>query len=139
MDGNPNLIGDNMKNLIITAVMAAAVLGFVVAPAVAFGQELPKPPTTVTLGWTIPTSREDGSALAVSDISGYELFDSCGDMVSIVGGATNSKTMPVTLPFDCTYAVKAVDNDGIRSELSEPLRVKFNAPAAPVMTAVTVN
>ena len=102
--------------------------------------QLPPPPATNTLSWNIPTQREDGTPLLVSEIAGYELSNSCAaERIVIPDALIISHALAVTLPFDCTFTISAVDTEGVRSDSSEPLRVNFNAPSAPAFNAVQIN
>lgn len=102
--------------------------------------QLPTVPVSITLSWDVPNSREDGSPLDISELAGYELSSSCDATPYVIPDPqTTAQTISVQLPFDCTYTIKSVDTDGLRSVDSLPLTVRFNAPLPPVLNAVQVN
>lgn len=100
--------------------------------------QLPPPPATITLSWSVPTQRENGDTLTANEIAGYEINDSCGVTVEITGNTT-SYTLPIVLPFDCTFSIVAVDTDGLRSQVSNEITVRFNAPNAPTLNEIQIN
>ena len=89
----------------------------------------------IHLTWSIPTTRADGKPLPVEQIAGYELYWSCSPAasgtVSIAGGAVSSADLAGDWIGDCTFAMAAVDTDGLKSVLSAavPLHFKPNKPA----------
>ncbi len=92
----------------------------------------PTPSTarSVTLSWTIPTTRADGSALAASAIAGYRLFYTRDDsapsedtLVTISGGTTTNTRVSLTSAGTYTFAITAVDLNGVESALSAPATI----------------
>lgn len=88
---------------------------------------------TVQLSWTIPSTRENGSALALSELSGYEIYyyqegtsSGAGEVVPVSGG-TNTSTQ-VTINGSGTYyfAIAARDNAGLLSNLSNYIAANLN-------------
>jgi len=87
----------------------------------------PSPTTrqqTVNLSWTPPSARSDGSALSLSDLSGYKVYvvkesDSGQDKTqSIAGGNTTTAQMALDAPGTYTLALTAIDQNGHESALS---------------------
>jgi hypothetical protein len=85
---------------------------------------------SVTLNWTPPATREDNSALPLSEIQGYEIYffqdgstPEQGSSQRVTGGTTTRAT--VTVPSAGTYffAVAAVDHNGLVSDLSNYVTV----------------
>lgn len=114
---------------------------FLLAPVVAAAQ-LPNIPTGVTLSWEVPTSRENGEALPLSEIAGYQIngCNAAGPVViDVLDGATTSYKMALATPFDCPFSIVSVDTSGLRSQPSESLRVSFNPPNAPKLNAIQIN
>ena len=102
--------------------------------------QLPGPPTSITLTWEAPDQRIDGSVLQESELAGYVLNNSCAaEPYVIPDGEVKAYVLPVTIPFDCSFSIEAVDTDGLRSLPSESLRVNFNAPNPPVFNQVQIN
>lgn len=71
---------------------------------------------SVTLNWTAPTTRSDGSAISLSDISGYILYygtspTATNNSITINDGSATQYT--VTLPSGTYYfVISAVDSNG---------------------------
>ncbi len=87
---------------------------------------------TFTVTWDPPTTRADGSALAITDLSGYEInyiVDSGqSNTVKITGGSTKSSTIALNLaarttPYVISFAIAAVDSTGLKSTLSPVVNV----------------
>jgi len=100
------------------------------------GSTTPTTPTTpssynVSLSWTIPSAREDGKALSLSELSGYELYyttDSSsatsGKVIKIDGGSQASYVIS-SLPAGTYYfAISAIDTSGAKSALSSMVSKK---------------
>lgn len=88
---------------------------------------------TVQLSWTIPSTRENGSALRLSELSGYEIYyyqegtsSGAGEVVPVSGG-TNTSTQ-VTINGSGTYyfAIAARDQAGLLSNLSNYVAANLN-------------
>lgn len=103
-------------------------------------QELPPPPSSITVSWSVPIERENGTLLSVDEIAGYELHTSCiENFIAIVGGDVTSFTLDIALPYSCNFTVLTVDTDGLRSEPSDILTVTFNSPKPPFINEIMVN
>ena len=79
--------------------------------------------TTATLTWTIPETREDGSALPLTDIAGYKIYKGTSENnlteVAYITDATQTIQQFTDLPTGRWYfAVSVVDVNGLESELS---------------------
>jgi hypothetical protein len=95
----------------------------------------PTPAATYTLklSWTAPNTRANGTALRLSDISGYRLYymregsDAADDTtVTINGGTTTNYTVTLSVPGSYTFALTAVDANGLESPLSTAVSVPVN-------------
>ena len=103
-------------------------------------QELPPPPLSITVSWSVPIERENGTLLTVDEIAGYELHTSCNEyFIAIVGGDVTSFTLEIALPYSCKFSVLTVDTNGLRSVLSDTLTVTFNPPKPPFINEIMVN
>ena len=101
-------------------------------------QQLPPPPANLTLCWTIPTEKESGAPLALSEIAGYELIGSCLDLpMEVLDSEQECITVPIDTSLSCDWQISAVDNTGDRSEPSNAVTVEFDAPKAPVLRRVS--
>ena len=82
----------------------------------------------VTLSWDIPTKREDGSDLAISDIGQYKIYtgDSSNNLSS-VSSVTNPEQRNYTFSDlqqgSYYFAISTVTNDGMESSKSDVLMV----------------
>ncbi len=88
---------------------------------------------SVHVTWTAPTTRADGSALAMSALEGYRLFyirDGSSPnedaSVTIGGGATTSADLSLNIAGTYTFAITAIDSSGVESVLSAPVSVTLN-------------
>ena len=91
----------------------------------------PEPATgSVTLDWSIPTERENGDALPVSELWGYIVMArySDGDVVSygVEGGAIQSYRLNDLASGDWSFAVKAVDTNDLESKPSAWVSVRVD-------------
>lgn len=112
--------------------------------------------TSSQLSWTAPTTREDGSPLASTDIAKYNVyymvdpangFDQSTATKVVVTGAT-SKTITINLnprasPYDLEFAVTAVDTAGRESALSNVVKksvtvVSTSPPGPPTSVTFTI-
>jgi len=85
----------------------------------------------LTLAWNIPAEREDGKAIALSEISGYELYYTVEelnvDQTIVINGATQTQyKLEDIAPGTYHIAISAIDNNGLRSRLSDPVTVEVN-------------
>ena len=87
--------------------------------------------STATLNWVLPTTRTDGSALAMTDIASVEIFDAVnGAATTQIGtatGAATTFTTPVLGGGSHVFTVVVVDTAGDDS-----------APSAPATLSITV-
>lgn len=130
-------------------------LFFVFALALAACQPAFAAGAAASLSWTQPTTRNDDSPLAASDIAEYHVFyvvdgaaptDNTGAGFTTITGASNKATLsfdfkPRAEPYTVHFAVTAVDSKGLQSPLSNVKSLQFRvestaAPAAP--TAVSI-
>lgn len=85
-------------------------------------------PVSITAEWDAPTTRENGDALASSEIAGYIIYysvdgtvDVGSDSVTVQTGSTEVVTLdlpPRDAPYRMSVAMIAVDSRGLRSKLS---------------------
>jgi len=84
---------------------------------------------TVNLSWTAPSARADGTALPLSELSGYKVYivkesDSSQDKTQMISGGSSTTTQ-LSLPAPGTYtlALTAIDQNGQESALSNAVTV----------------
>lgn len=131
------------RGLLVALAMLAPLTMFVSATYAATQQ-------TVTLSWTNPTTRTDGTAFAASEIAGYRIYwtvDGGAGQTRDLTGAAATATLPLALtprakPYVITLAIDVVDAGGLRSALSNTanltLAVKQASPNSPAAIKVTV-
>ena len=92
-----------------------------------------KPSTyDVKLTWTIPTTRQNGKPLALSELKGYEVYyatDSNAStvtdtVVKINGGSVNNSVISKLPPGTYYFSISAIDNSGMKSPLSKMVTAK---------------
>lgn len=100
-------------------------------------------PVSAELSWTAPTSREDGTPLAPSEIAEYRIYHAVGGDIDPEGDPTivssgNAEIVTIDLapraaPYSIQFAVTAVDTDGKESTLSniEIVTALVQSTAAP--------
>jgi hypothetical protein len=88
---------------------------------------------TLQLSWTIPTTRENGSALAINELSGYQVYyypegssAGSGEIVNISGGSTSATQLTINGSGTYYFAIAAVDQTGALSNLSNYVAVTLN-------------
>jgi hypothetical protein len=88
---------------------------------------------TLQLSWSIPTTRENGSALAINELSGYQIYyypegssAGSGEIVNVSGGSTSATQLTVTGSGTYYFAIAAVDQTGTLSNLSNYVSVTLN-------------
>ena len=79
--------------------------------------------TSTTLNWVAPSSREDGSSLALSEINGYRIYmgdsDSALELVMDIKDHTVTNYTLSEIPRGAHYfAVTVYDTDGSESSMS---------------------
>lgn len=98
-------------------------------------KHVPAATPEVQATWTVPTTREDGTALPASELFGYELYYYCdgGETVTIpvAGGSTTSRDVVMQHTGSCVFAVAAIDTKGQFSRLSDAVTVVVEPPVAP--------
>jgi hypothetical protein len=77
-----------------------------------------------TLSWSIPTTRENGDALSIKDIAGYEIYyttDSSGisTTIAVSNPYQTSHTIYGLEPNTYHFAITAHDTNGNQSALSD--------------------
>jgi hypothetical protein len=109
------------------AMPSAAVPVPVPAPVPAPVPTPPPAPTSykVKLQWTAPSTRSNGKALPLSELSGYRIYylregsNASDDVtISVQGANTTIYNLTVGVPGSYTFAVTAVDMTGLESPLS---------------------
>ena len=87
---------------------------------------------SVTLTWSPPTTRENGTVLPASEIDGYEIYyfmdgedENDGTVVSIEGGSTTRTDLRLSTGT-YHFAIAAVDIRGLVSENSDPVSIDIN-------------
>jgi hypothetical protein len=94
------------------------------------------PPTTqpitysAQLSWLIPSTRADGTALALSDLAGYEIYYTTDDpavsgVFTVSGGASAAYTAGNLKAGNYYFTIAAVDSSGLKSAMSNLVSVKF--------------
>mgnify|MGYP001817981393 CR=1 FL=1 len=98
----------------------------------ALGQALAQPPTSnqdsITLSWTAPMERENGSLLSPSELAGYQIYytvEETGEstMIEIDDIGTTEYEFRDLAPGTYFFAITAVDSKGEISELSDMVTV----------------
>jgi hypothetical protein len=80
----------------------------------------------VKLSWTIPTTRQNGKALSLSELKGYEVYyatdsntSTANDtVVKVTGGSINSSTISKLPAGTYYFSISAIDVNGVKSPLS---------------------
>lgn len=109
-----------------------------VLPGLSFAIDLPLRVTSidrsVTLSWSAPTAREDGTALTASEIGGYEIAlavdASPPDIIQIAAFETSHELNSLT-PGVYEFAINAFDTDGLYSQWSDPVTATVRSGVGP--------
>jgi hypothetical protein len=87
----------------------------------------PSEPDTgaVTLSWTAPLTRVDGSSISLSEIQSYEILygsspDSLSNRFTVDGGQTSAEVTGLS-PGTWYFAIRVIDTSGLASKNSEVL------------------
>jgi hypothetical protein len=87
----------------------------------------------ITLSWAPPSTREDGTALTLSELSGYEVYyyldgtdASQGEVKQVSGGTTTTAEITLDGPGTYYFAIAARDQNGLVSNLSNYVSATFN-------------
>ena len=111
-------------------------------------------PATADLSWTAPSTRVDGTPLAVEEIKEYRVYytidgtaPGTGDPI-VVDGTSASETVTLEItprvePYVISFAITTVDTDGLESAQSETVSKTFQvdstaAPSAPTNLQFTI-
>lgn len=93
----------------------------------------PPTPHVLQLNWTLPTTRENGTALAASELAGYQIYyypdgssAGTGEIVDINGGTTSSAQISIAGTGTYYFAIAALDTSGQLSNLSTYVPVNLN-------------
>lgn len=85
---------------------------------------------TVSLSWTIPNQRTDGSPLPVSQLAGYEIYyyangssSGSGQVININDPLVTTYTTQPLQPNTYNFAISAIDTSGLTSALSSPVTI----------------
>lgn len=81
------------------------------------------PAYRATLTWTIPTTREDGKALQMSELAGYEIYwtrasDSQTGVIKVGKAQATTQKFETFVPANYYFAMSAIDSKGLKSKLS---------------------
>jgi hypothetical protein len=81
------------------------------------------PTYRATLNWSIPTTRENGKALQLSELAGYEIYwtrasDSKTGVIKVIGGQIAKQQFETFVPANYYFAMSAIDRAGLKSKLS---------------------
>lgn len=82
------------------------------------------------LSWSIPTTRADGTALAASELAGYEVYytndsGSVTALVPVSGGTTTATSVSSLSSGNYSFAISAIDTSGLKSTLSSVVTASF--------------
>jgi hypothetical protein len=96
-------------------------------------QTTPTASYRVQLAWTAPGTRANGTPLPLSELSGYRVYylldgadPSSDSSVSVAGGSTTSLSLTLSEAGTYTFAITAIDQNGLESSLSTPVSVPIN-------------
>ncbi len=86
---------------------------------------------STTLNWIIPTQRENGSALDVSEIDGYEiLYKKVGDEINysllIDDASVSTYVLEDLAAGEYEFKIASYDTDGVYSDFSSPIYKSLN-------------
>jgi len=87
-------------------------------------ETFPSADGVVTLSWTAPLTRMDGSSISLSEIDSYRIYygqnpDDFAQSVTVDGSVT-SKEIAGLEPGIWYFAIQVIDTNGLTSPLSEP-------------------
>jgi hypothetical protein len=83
-----------------------------------------------SLSWTIPSTRTNGTPLAISELSGYEVYytndsGSVNAVVPISGGSTAKAVVKNLASGKYYFSISAIDTGGQKSSLSTMASISF--------------
>lgn len=111
------------------------------------GAAIAQAASNVKLSWSIPTTRENGQALAASELTGYALYYTTDDpsvtgTINVSGGSTSTYTVQNLAAGNYHFAMSAIDVAGQKSKLSAvadiTVAVSTAAPSAPSSEAYNI-
>ena len=115
-----------------------AIMAFAVVPLFMLGlgsqEAIAADMYTFQVGWDIPTSRQNGVALEVSEIGGYLVSvtnpDGSSSELEVLGGANNLGLFPVNTPGVYDFTVQTFDTDNVYSVHSDKVTKGLGSPIA---------
>lgn len=89
----------------------------------------------IKLSWTIPSTRQNGQALALSELKGYEVYyatdsdaSTANDKVlTVTGGSINTSTISKLPAGTYYFSISAIDTNGVKSPLSAMVSKKVGS------------
>ena len=105
-------------------------------------------PAPSNLSWTAPSTRVDGTPLAVEEIKEYRVYytidgtaPGTGEPI-VVGGTAASETvtlelLPRATPYVVSFSITTVDTDGLESARSDTVSKTFNVDSTAKPNAPT--
>ena len=136
----------------IKSTLAVAMTALLV-PTVALALSLPSRNTgsgvsvnDIYLAWTAPSSREDGTALALTEIAGYEIAALCTSttgvfldtLIPAAAGATSYDLMDNAAGV-CEFAISTVDTTGLQSVWSDVVSITIEPSSGPKKIQLFLN
>ena len=93
----------------------------------------------VTLNWTTPTEREDGTALTTDEIDRYDLYADGALLTTLAGGLNETFSGTMSPGLHC-FAMKTVDTGNRESVFSTEVckLVTSDSPPNSVTISVTI-
>jgi predicted phage tail protein len=90
------------------------------------------------LTWKIPSTRENGEPLPISDLKGYEIYYTSDDLtfsktIAINNGSTSSYELKDIAAGTYYAAISAIDVNGLKSKLSSTVPFTIDSTAVPNM------
>lgn len=140
---NPSYDRTGIKLAVIGLVLAIIAL---VGVSMAQAQQVPIIQVNADLSWQCPSTRENLVPITCSDIASYNLVYQVGpaigidaNVLQIQGGTTTSYTFNGSITttisdvldgsVQISYAISAVDNQGLESRQSDPITAAHPVPA----------
>jgi hypothetical protein len=86
----------------------------------------------IKLNWSIPTTRQNGQALPIGELKGYEVYYATDNststandtVVAVSGGSINTSTISKLPAGTYYFSVSAIDINGLKSPLSTMISTK---------------
>jgi hypothetical protein len=79
---------------------------------------------SLNLSWSIPSTRENGQPLVLSELTGYEIYyvvdgaTATDRTIAVTGGSAVSYRISGLLAGTYSFAISAIDSAGVKSALS---------------------